>query len=68
MTPSVQLLTMAAKEVPAMFRKKKDQYYLELSHEEKRYLLQIMVWFRNKVLAEGGPTEDIDGVILKLAR
>lgn len=68
MTPSVQLLTMAAKEVPAMFRKKKDQYCLELSHEEKRYLLHIMVWFRNKVLAEGGPTEDIDGVILKLAK
>ena len=67
MTPSVQLLTMAAKEVPAMFRKKKDQYCLELSHEENRYLLHIMVWCRNKVLAEGGPTEDIDGVILKLA-
>ena len=59
---------MALKEVPAMFKRKKDRVYLTLTHEEKRYLLQIMVWFRNKVLSEGGPTEDIDAVILKLAR
>ena len=51
-----------------MFKRKKDQVHLELTHREKRYLLQIMVWFRNKVLSEGGPTEDIDDVILKLAR
>ena len=51
-----------------MFKRKKDQVYLTLTYEEKRYLLQVMVWFRNKVLARGGPTEDIDGVILKLAR
>ena len=46
-----------------MFKRKEDRV-----HEEKRYLLQVMVWFRNKVLSEGGPTEDIDAVILKLAR
>lgn len=51
-----------------MFGKKKNKVRLELTHEEKRYLFQIMIWFRNKVLSEGGPTEDIDGVILKLAR
>ena len=51
-----------------MFNRKKDLVYLTLTHEEKRYLLHIMVWFRNKVLSEGGPTEDIDAVILKLAR
>ena len=51
-----------------MFNRKKDRVYLTLTHEEKRYLLQIMVWFRNKVLSEGGPTEDIEGVILKLAK
>lgn len=51
-----------------MFKRKKDRVYLELTHEEKRNLLHIMIWFRNQVLAKGGPTEDIDGVILKLAR
>ena len=50
-----------------MFKRKEDRVLLTLTHEEKRYLLQVMVWFRNKVLSEGGPTEDIDGVILKLA-
>nr|MBQ6242182.1 hypothetical protein [Lachnospiraceae bacterium] len=59
---------MAVKEVPAIFWKKKTRYYLELTHEEKRYLLEIMIWFRNKVLSEGGPTEDINEVILKLAK
>ena len=51
-----------------MFKRKKDRVYLTLTYEEKRYLLQVMIWFRNKVLARGGPTEDIDGVILKLAK
>ncbi len=51
-----------------MFKRKEDRVLLTLTHEEKRYLLQVMVWFRNKVLSEGGPTEDIDAVILKLAR
>ena len=51
-----------------MFKRKEEKVYLTLTHEEKRYLLHVMVWFRNKVLSEGGPTEDIDAVILKLAR
>ena len=56
------------REAKAMFKRKKNRVYLELTHEEKRNLLHIMIWFRNKVLARGGPTEDIDGVILKLAK
>ena len=51
-----------------MFRRKRDLVYLELTHEEKRYLLHLMIEFRNKVLAKGGPTEDIDRIILKLAK
>ena len=51
-----------------MFWKKKTRYYLELTREEKRYLLEIMIWLRTKVLSEGGPTEDINEVILKLAK
>ena len=50
-----------------MFKRKEERVLLTLTHEEKRCLLHVMIWFRNKVLSEGGPTEDIDGVILKLA-
>ncbi len=56
------------KEALAMFGRKEKRVCLELTHAEKRFLFRVMVWFRNKVLAEGGPTEDLDRVILKLAR
>lgn len=49
-------------------KKKKDQVVLELNTEERRLLRRVMVAFRNKVLSEGGPTEDIDRLILRLAR
>ena len=48
-------------------RRKKELYRLELTREEARMLRKIMVYFRNKVLAEGGPIEDINEVILKLS-
>ena len=51
-----------------MFKRKKDWLYLELNAEEKRLLRRAMLDFRNKVLAQNGPTEDIDRIILMLAR
>ena len=51
-----------------MFKRKKDWLYLELNAEEKRLLRRAMLDFRNKVLAQNGPTEDIDRLILMLAR
>ena len=68
LTYSVHLFTMAPKEVPTMFKRKKDWLYLELNAEEKRLLRRAMLDFRNKVLAQNGPTEDIDRIILMLAR
>ena len=50
-----------------MFGKKKNQVRLELTADEMRILWKIMLWFRNKVLAEGGPTEDIEDLIVKLS-
>ena len=47
-------------------RKKKVLYRLELTTEEARLLRKIMLDFRNRVLAAGGPIEDINEVILKL--
>lgn len=49
-----------------MFRKRKDAVRLELTADEARILRKIMLYFRNKTLAEGKPTEDIDELILKL--
>ncbi len=48
-------------------KKKKVLYRLELTTEEARLLRKIMLDFRNRVLAEGGPIEDINEVILKLS-
>ncbi len=49
-----------------MFGRKKNQVRLELTMQELRILRKIMLYFRNKVAAENGPTEDIDAVIVKL--
>lgn len=49
-----------------MFGRKKNQIRLELTMQELRILRKIMLYFRNKVAAENGPTEDIDAVIVKL--
>ncbi len=49
-----------------MFGRKKNQVRLELTADELRILRKIMLYFRNKVVANGGPSEDIDAVIEKL--
>lgn len=49
-----------------MFGRKKNQVRLELTTDELRILRKIMLYFRNKVAADNGPTEDIDAVIVKL--
>lgn len=49
-----------------MFGKKKHQVKLELTSDELRILRKIMLYFRNQVTAEGGPTEDLDLLIVKL--
>lgn len=49
-----------------MFGKKKHQVKLELTSDELRILRKIMLYFRNKVAAEGCPTVDIDALIVRL--
>ena len=49
-----------------MLVKKKNQVRLELTVDEVRILRKIMLYFRNKTMKSGGPTEDIDAVIVKL--
>ena len=43
-----------------------EQYLLNLSSFEKRLLVQGMNHFRNGLIKEGKPTEDVDDVLLKL--
>ena len=43
-----------------------EQYLLNLSSFEKRLLVQGMNHFRNNLIKEGKPTEDVDDVLLKL--
>ena len=40
---------------------------LTLTPGEMRIMRKIMILFRNAVLAEGKPTEDVDRLILKLS-
>ena len=49
-----------------MLGKKKNQVKLELTRDEMRILRKIMLYFRNKTLEEGKPTEDIEALISRL--
>ncbi len=49
-----------------MIRRKKDLCILELSPAEKRLLICSMLHFRNKLLATGKPTEDVNEILLKI--
>lgn len=52
-----------------MFFRKQELYYkIPLTRREHRIFLAAMIQFRNKVIELNGPTEDIDGVILKLSK
>lgn len=51
-----------------IFRKKKAIHCIELTPNEVRLCIECLVIRRNKLLAEGKPTEDQDALILMLAR
>ena len=53
-------------EVNGMLRKR-DVFCLTVNDRELRLLLAVMLWFRNRTLREGKPTEDINNVILEIA-
>ena len=56
-------------EVITMFFTRRERCYeIPLTHREHRIFLAAMILFRNKVIELNGPTEDIDGVILKLSK
>ncbi len=51
-----------------MFGRRKRGRGLELCADERRLLVMAMLAFRNKLLAGGKPTEDIDELLIRLMR
>ena len=55
-------------EVPDMFRRKKDKRIVELNPEELRLAKYALLGFRNKLVAQGKPTEDVNELLLKIMK
>ena len=51
-----------------MFRSKANKRILELNAEEVRLAKFAMLAFRNKLLSQGKPTEDVVELILKIMK
>ena len=49
-------------------RRRKNYYYVNLTQEELKILREGMLWFRNQVIREGGPTEDIDELLIRIMK
>ena len=55
-------------EVPDMFRRKNDKRIVELNPEELRLAKYALLGFRNKLVAQGKPTEDINALLPKIMK
>lgn len=55
-------------EVPDMFRRKNDKRIVELNPEELRLAKYALLGFRNKLVAQGKPTEDVNALLLKIMK
>ena len=55
-------------EVPDMFRRKNDKRIVELNPEELRLAKYALLGVRNKLVAQGKPTEDINALLLKIMK
>ena len=55
-------------EEPDMFRRKNDKRIVELNPEELRLAKYALLGFRNKLVAQGKPTEDVNALLLKIMK
>lgn len=55
-------------EVLEMFRHKKEKRIVELGSEQLRLAQYALLAFRNKLIAQGKPTEDINELLLKIMK
>ena len=44
------------------------KYYLYLTAEERRYIFNALLAFRNKLIAQGKYTDTVDEVLLKISK
>ena len=49
-------------------RYKTPKYCLSLSADDLAMVKGILLWWRNKLIREGKPTEDVDELVLKLMK
>ena len=55
-------------EVLEMFHRKKEKRIVELNSEQLRLAQYALLAFRNKLIAQGKPTEDINELLLKIMK
>lgn len=44
------------------------KYHLYLSENERRFLIQNLIWFQNKLRREGRYTDAVDDLIVKISK
>lgn len=49
-------------------RMRKQKYYLYLTVEERRYIFNALLAFRNKLIAQSRYTDAVDEVMIKFAK
>lgn len=55
-------------EVAKMLFRKTEKHYVALNAREIHLARTALLWFRNKLLADGKPTEDVDELLLQIMR
>ena len=51
-----------------MFHRKVEKRIIELSSEEVQLMREALLSFRNKLVAQGKPTEDVNELIIKVMK
>ena len=47
---------------------KEQKFHLYLSEAERRFLVQNLLWYQNKLRQEGHYTDAVDALIIKLSK
>ena len=47
---------------------REQKFHLYLSEAERRFLIQNLIWFQNKLRREGRYTDPVDDLIIKLSK
>lgn len=47
---------------------KEQKFHLYLSESERRFLIQNLIWFQNKLRREGHYTDAVDDLVIKLSK